>query len=249
MNSGQNVIVTGAAGGIGQALALQFAAAGASVLATDLDRERLDGLLQQASGLPGRLLAVAGNMLDPALGTSLVAAARAAFGEVQVLVNCSGLLQDNRIRKMPLSQFRRLADINLAGPLRLIDAVTPSMVAAGFGRIISISSRAWLGNFGSSGYSCAKGGVVGASRSLALALAPHGITVNCIAPGFIDTPMSRSLPPHILERVVQAIPVGRTGSVDDVSSLVRYLAARESGYITGQTILVCGGRSISNPIT
>ncbi|MNR21337.1 3-oxoacyl-[acyl-carrier-protein] reductase FabG [compost metagenome] len=90
---------------------------------------------------------------------------------------------------------------------------------------------------------------MGASRSLALDLAPSGITVNCIAPGFIETPMARSLPPHILERVLDAIPVGRAGTVEDVAALVLFLAGSSSGYVTGQTLVACGGRSISDPIT
>jgi NAD(P)-dependent dehydrogenase (short-subunit alcohol dehydrogenase family) len=249
MNTRTVAIVTGAAGGIGRSIILELAKTGMNIVATDLDQQRLDEVGKEAAGLPGTLIGVAGNMLDPALGAHLVDTARSAFGAVNVLVNCSGLLQDNRIQKMPIEQFSRLIDINLIGPLRLIDAVVPAMREAGYGRIISIASRAWLGNFGSSGYSCAKGGVVGASRALALSLASQGITVNCIAPGFIDTPMARSLPPHILERVVKAIPVGRTGNVLDVSELVKFFARRENGYITGQTVLACGGRSISNPIS
>ena len=164
------------------------------------------------------------------------------------LVNCSGWLKDHRVQEMPLDTFRRLLYINVVGPLRLVDAVIPHMERAGYGRIVSLASRAWLGNFGSSGYSAAKGALVGATRSLALQCAPHGITVNCVAPGFIDTPMSRSMPPHIVQRVVDSIPVGRAGTVDDVGALISFLVAEESGYVTGQTILSCGGRSISEPI-
>jgi len=241
-------IVTGAAGAIGKAIAIALAESGANLIVTDLDQEALDKFITESSHLPGKLVGMAGNMLDPELGRKLVARTMSEFGTPNLLVNCSGLLLDNRIQKMSVEKFRLLIDINLTGPLRLIDAVAPVMRDAGYGRIISLSSRAWLGNFGSSGYSSAKGGVVGASRSLALAFAPHGITVNCIAPGFIDTPMARSMPAHILDRVVRSIPVGRTGTVDDVSALVKFLANPASGYITGQTLVACGGRSISNPI-
>jgi NAD(P)-dependent dehydrogenase (short-subunit alcohol dehydrogenase family) len=149
---------------------------------------------------------------------------------------------------MPVDTFRRLLDINLVGPMNLIDAVIPHMQRQGYGRVISLASRAWLGNFGSSGYSAAKGALVGATRSLALANGRHGITVNCIAPGFIDTPMSRSMPPEVVARVIESIPVGRAGTTDDVGALVSFLAGSESGYITGQTILTCGGRGISEPM-
>jgi 3-oxoacyl-[acyl-carrier protein] reductase len=241
-------IITGAAGGIGKALTLALASAGVNLIASDLDQGGLDAMVRESAGLPGEVIGMAGNMLDAELPHRLRERALEAFGGIGLLVNCSGFLKDSRIQKMPAELFRQLIDINLIGPLRLIDAVAPVMKAAGQGRIISIASRAWLGNFGSSGYSCAKGGIVGASRALALALAPHGITMNCIAPGFIETPMARSLPPHILDRVLKAIPVGRAGTVEDIAGLVLFLAGAGSGYITGQTLIACGGRSISDPI-
>lgn len=244
-----NGIITGAAGGIGRELTLTLASAGIDLIATDLDQDRLNDLVKATYDLPGRVIGVAGDMLDADLPARLCKRAQEDFGGIELLVNCSGWLKDARVQKMPVDLFRQLVSVNLIGPLRLIEVVTPIMRKAGQGRIISIASRAWLGNFGSSGYSCAKGGVVGASRSLALDLAPSGITVNCIAPGFIETPMARSLPPHILERVLDAIPVGRAGTVEDVAALVLFLAGSSSGYVTGQTLVACGGRSISDPIT
>jgi len=187
-------------------------------------------------------------MRDRGLGARLVERTLSEFGTLTALVNCSGWLKDHRVQDMPLDTFERLLDINFVGPLRLIEAVLPQMKRGGYGRVVSLASRAWLGNFGSCGYSAAKGAIIGASRSLALACAPHGITVNCVAPGFIDTPMSRSMPAHIVERVIGAIPVGRAGTVDDVGAIVSFLLGEDSGYITGQTILSCGGRSISEPI-
>ncbi|MFG1316213.1 SDR family NAD(P)-dependent oxidoreductase [Xanthobacter autotrophicus] len=241
-------IITGAAGGIGRAVSLSLAQAGINLILTDRNVEQLRQLEQDAAGLPGRMVALPGDMLDVDLAEKLCDHARDAFGGIHLLINCSGFLEDARIEKMSVDVFRKLIDINLIAPMRLADAVTPTMREAGFGRIISLSSRAWLGNFGSAGYSSAKGGVVGFSRSRALALAQYGITVNCIAPGFIDTPMARSLPPHIMERVLRSIPVGRAGTVDDIASLILFLASRSSGYITGQTFVACGGRSICRPI-
>ncbi|WP_162978269.1 SDR family NAD(P)-dependent oxidoreductase, partial [Pseudomonas aeruginosa] len=148
-------IITGAAGGIGRELTLTLAGAGIDVIATDLDQSRLDDLVRSAYSLPGRVIGVAGDMLDPELPARLCQRAIEDFGGVELLVNCSGMLQDARVQKMPVELFRRLININLVGPLRLIEAVAPLMKEAGKGRIISIASRAWLGNFGSSGYSCA----------------------------------------------------------------------------------------------
>lgn len=245
-------ILTGAAGGIGRAIALRLAGEGARLVISDLDEAALHRLTNEYStgsgGGTGRLIPVAGDMLDAGLGGKLTEAALNEFGELTVLVNCSGWLRDDRIQNMPVDLFRRLLDVNLVGPMRLIDAVLPHMKQQGYGRVVSLASRAWLGNFGSSGYSAAKGALVGAARSLALSCARYGITVNCIAPGFIDTPMSRSMPPEIVERVIDSIPVGRAGTVDDIGALVSFLTGVESGYITGQTILSCGGRGISEPI-
>jgi len=206
-------ILTGAAGGIGRAIALRLAGQGARLIVSDLDEKALVRLADEFSSCEsgtgtGQLIPVAGDMLDADI----------------------------------------LLDVNFVGPLRLIDAVLPYMQRQGYGRVISLASRAWLGNFGSSGYSTAKGALVGATRSLALAHARHGITVNCIAPGFIDTPMSRSMPPEVVDQVIESIPVGRGGTTDDVGALVSFLAGDESGYITGQTILSCGGRGISEPM-
>jgi len=244
-------ILTGAAGGIGQAIALRLAAEGAHLIVSDLDEAALhrmaDEYTASAAG-EGRLVPVAGDMLDAALGARLVKEALRELGDVTALVNCSGWLKDDRIQNMPVETFRRLLEINLVGPLRLVDAVLPHMRQQRYGRVVSLASRAWLGNFGSSGYSAAKGALVGATRSLALSCAPYGVTLNCIAPGFIDTPMSRSMPPDVVDRVIRSIPVGRAGTVDDVGALVSFLAGEDSGYITGQTILTCGGRSISEPV-
>jgi 3-oxoacyl-[acyl-carrier protein] reductase len=241
-------IVTGAAGGIGRAATLSLARAGVNLVATDLNAEALATLVQDAAELPGRIVGLPGDILDAHLPSALRDRALQAFGGIGLLINCSGLLKDARVEKMSVELFRKLIEINLVAPMRLIEAVVPIMQEARFGRVISLSSRAWLGNFGSAGYSSAKGGLAGFSRSRALALAPHGVTVNCIAPGFIDTPMARSLPPNILERVLESIPVGRAGTVDDVAGLILFLASRASGYITGQTLVACGGRSISSPI-
>jgi NAD(P)-dependent dehydrogenase (short-subunit alcohol dehydrogenase family) len=248
MNGKISGILTGAAGGIGSAIALRLARQGCNLVITDLNAGGLEALAAQVAPGAGRLVPLAGDMADPDLPTRLVRTALREFGALDALVNCSGWLKDHRVADMPLETFQRLLAINFTGPMRLVDAALAHMEEQGYGRVVSIASRAWLGNFGSSGYSTAKGALVGATRSLALKAAPRGVTVNCIAPGYIDTPMSRSMPPHIVQRVVDAIPVGRAGTVDDVSALVAFLLSRESGYVTGQTWLACGGRSISDPI-
>jgi len=241
-------ILTGAAGGIGRAIALRLAREGADLVVTDLDAGALAEVAQQAAGCCGRLVPLAGDAVDPGLLDRLVALAVREFGGLGAIVNCSGWLKDHSLVEMPLETFQRLLDINFVGPMRLIDAALPHMERSRYGRIVSLASRAWLGNYGSSGYSTAKGALVGATRSLALRVGPLGVTMNCIAPGFIDTPMARSMPAHIVDRVIGSIPVGRAGTVDDVGSLVAWLLSEDSGYVTGQTWLACGGRGISGPL-
>ncbi|MBM7326103.1 SDR family oxidoreductase [Agrobacterium sp. S2] len=245
----KNGIITGAAGGIAREVTLSLAARGMNLVASDLDVQQLERTVHDANALGGRVIGFPGDIGDAGLPTQLCQRAVKAFGGVDLLVNCSGFLKDARIQKMPLDLFKQLVEINLLGPLRLSLAASEVMSAGGHGRIISIASRAWLGTFGSSGYSCAKGGIVGSHRALALKLASQGITVNTIAPGFIETPMAMSLPPHILERVLDSIPVGRPGKPSDITAMVMYLAAKESGYVTGQTFVACGGRSIGDPIS
>lgn len=243
-----NAIVTGAAGGIGSAVARRLAETGANVVATDLNASAVKAFVREHGDLPGRLVPTAGDITKPEFASEVVQVAVREFGSLNVLVNSSGWLKDARIEDMPIETFKRLLEVNFVGPMRLAEASLQAMAPGGWGRIISLASRAWLGNFGSSGYSAAKGAIVGASRALSLRAAGCGVTVNCIAPGFIDTPMSRSMPADIVDRVIGAIPVRRAGTVDDVSALVEFLVGKDSGYVTGQTWLACGGRSISNPI-
>ena len=246
MSSPAVAIVTGAAGGIGAAVALRLAQGGLRLMITDVDEAGLRAVAAKVT--PGQVLIAPGDLTETGFPVRLLETTLRECGSVDALVNCVGWLRDQRVENMPPELFRRLLEVNLIAPVRLMEAVLPHMGKQQFGRIVTLTSRAWLGTFGSSGYSAAKGGLVGVSRSLALAWAKYGVTVNCIAPGFIDTPMTRSMPPNIVERLIDAIPVGRSGTVDDISALVAYLIGRESGYITGQTIVSCGGRSITDPI-
>ncbi|MGI6873641.1 SDR family NAD(P)-dependent oxidoreductase [Amycolatopsis sp. 3B14] len=235
----KTALVTGGAGGIGRGVCERLAREADVVVVADLDPA------EAAAEIGPKARPMVLDVASRESREQVAAACVAEFGGVDILVNCAGVLQDARVGRLDPVLFRRLLAINLLGPLALTRLLLRPMARRGGGAVVNIASRAWLGTFGSTAYSTAKGGLVGATRSLALEVARQGITVNCVAPGFVATRMTEGLPDRIRERTLEAIPVGRAGHPGDVADAVAYLAG--ASYVTGQVLVVCGGRSIGDP--
>lgn len=239
---GQIALVTGATRGIGAAIARTLGEAGATVIGTatsESGADRISETLDKAGAAgAGRVLDVA----DPAQPAELVKAVTADFGAPTILVNNAALTRDNLVLRMKDEEWQAVMDTNLAGVYRMCKAVLRGMMKARGGRIVSIASVVGqMGNAGQVNYAAAKAGLFGLTKSLAREVASRGITVNAVAPGFIDTDMTRDLPAENREALLAQIPLERLGEADDVAAAVRFLASPQAGYITGETINVNGG--------
>jgi 3-oxoacyl-[acyl-carrier protein] reductase len=234
-------VITGGAGGLGTAIARRLADAGHGLLLVDLDPavERTAASLA-ADGAEARSC-VADITTDDGLA-AIAGQVRDSDGPLEVLVNNAGINRDARIENMTEEQFTAVIAVNLLAPMRLTAELEDDL---GDGAsVINMSSRAGLGNFGQVNYAASKSGLVGFTRALALRLAPR-VRANAIAPGLIATPMTEGMPDHVLSKLVARTPAGRIGTPEDVAELVAFLASPASGYITGQLILACGGRSLA----
>lgn len=236
-------LVTGASQGIGRECALQLAAAGAAVVVAARSTDKLEALAEEIRANGGRAHAVA---LDVASAESITggfaAAEKLAGGPVEILVNNAGLTRDGLAMRMPDEAWEQVLNTNLTGAFRCSRAAMRGMMKARWGRIINISSVvAQAGNPGQVNYVSSKAGLIGLTKSLALELASRGITVNAVAPGFIETAMTQALTEDQREKILDRIPLGRIGDAADIAAAVRFLASEEAGYITGHTLSVNGG--------
>jgi 3-oxoacyl-[acyl-carrier protein] reductase len=240
--SGQTALVTGASGGIGGAIARALHYQGAAVA---LAGTRTAALVALAEELQNRAYVLAADLTDPAAPDRLIGEAEAAMGRVDILVNNAGITRDNIALRLRDEDWRAVIDLNLTAPFRLTRAALRGMVRRRHGRVISISSVVGVtGNAGQANYAAAKAAVIGMTKSLAAETASRGITVNCIAPGMITTPMTDKLSDEQRGRIGAAIPMGRFGSPDDVAAAAVYLASGEAGYVTGQTLHINGGMAM-----
>jgi 3-oxoacyl-[acyl-carrier protein] reductase len=239
---GKPVLVTGASGGIGAAIARSLHAQGAVVVLSGTRRDALDAL---AGELGERAHVCPADLKDPDAADALIEAAEAAAGPLWLLVNNAGLTRDGLAMRMSDEAFQTVIDVDLAAPFRLARAALRGMLRRRAGRVINISSIVGAtGNPGQANYAAAKAGLVGMSKSLAQEVAPRGVTVNVVAPGFIVTPMTDVLSDTQKEKLTGAIPLARLGQPADIASAVVYLASEEAGWVTGATLHVNGGMAM-----
>ena len=240
--TGKIALVTGASGGIGGAIARRLHGQGATVV---LSGTRAAALETLAGELGERAKVVTCNLGDPAETDGLVAKAEAAAGPLDILVNNAGLTRDGLALRMKDEDWQQVLDVNLTASFRLTRAALRGMMKRRWGRIVGITSIVGVtGNPGQANYAASKAGLIGMTKSLAQEVATRGITLNCVAPGMIETAMTDALNAQQRDRILTAIPMQRLGNADEIASAVVYLASEEAAYVTGQTLHVNGGMAM-----
>ncbi|MFN8829786.1 MAG: 3-oxoacyl-[acyl-carrier-protein] reductase [Labrys sp. (in: a-proteobacteria)] len=238
----KTALVTGATGGLGAAIATALHARGATVALSGTRRPVLEDL---AAKLGSRAIVLPCNLSDAEDVEKLVPAAEEAFGHLDILVNNAGLTRDNLFMRMRDDEWDTVIAVNLTATFRLMRAAVKNMMRRRTGRIINITSVVGVtGNAGQGNYSASKAGMIGMSKSLAMEVASRGVTVNCVAPGFIATPMTDVLNEKQREAILGNVPMRRLGAPDDIAAAVLYLASNEAAYVTGQTLHVNGGMAM-----
>lgn len=242
----QTAIVTGGSRGIGRAVAVRLAKDGMNLVinyrGNSAAAEETERLCRE---LGAEVLLVQGDVSRAEDCKKLAAQAKEAFGRVDVLVNNAGITRDGLLARMTEEDFRAVLDVNLVGPWNMMKAVNRIMMKQRYGRIVNLSSVTGLmGNMGQTNYAAAKAGILGMTKSYAREVASRGITVNAVAPGFIDTDMTEAMPEGAKDKIITGIPMGRTGKPEDVAEAVAFLASEQAGYITGEVLRVDGGMAM-----
>jgi len=237
--TGKMALVTGATGGLGAAIARAMHGNGATVVVSGTRTERLEAL---KSELGERVLVVPANLSDPDGPAALAAAAEEAAGQIDIVVNNAGLTRDTLAMRMKDEDWQAVLDVNLTAAFKLSRALLRGMMRRRWGRIIGITSVVGIiGNPGQANYAASKAGMIGMSKALAWEVANRGITVNCIAPGFISTPMTDALSEQQRAEIDNKVPMGRMGVPDEIAAGAVYLASDEAAYVTGHTLNISGG--------
>lgn len=237
---GKTALITGASGGIGGAIAVALAHQGATLGLAGRRKDALEAVQTQTGGH-----ILVGDLGSPQGCNQLIADAEAALGQIDILVNNAGLTRDGLAMRMKDEDWTAVIDVNLTGTFRLIRAAMKGMMKRRSGRIINMASIVGVtGNAGQANYAASKGGMIAMSKALAGELAPRGVTVNCIAPGFIETAMTADLSEKAREAMLGSIPTGRMGQPEEIAAAVAFLASDEASYLTGTVLNVNGGMAM-----
>ena len=241
-------LITGASRGIGKAIALRFAAEGCDIALNYVPQEDRDNAAEaeavaaEIRALGRRAVCIEADVTDTAQVAAMVEAAIGGLGKIDILVNNAGITRDRTMRKLSHDDWAAVLEVNLTGGFNCAKAVLEHMLDRGSGRIVSMASVVGqMGNFGQANYAASKAGLIGFSKALAREVARKGITVNCLAPGFIDTEMTQAIPEDVKTQILATIPLAKMGSANDVANAALFLASDEASYITGHVISVNGG--------
>lgn len=238
----QVAIITGSGGGLGASMARNMANAGCNIVINDVNRENAETVAEEIRGLGVKALVDTGSVTSGDDVDNMVKATLDEFGRIDILVNNAGITRDALLIRMKEDQWDLVIEINLKGAFLCTKAVARPMMKAEYGRIVNIASVAGVGgNAGQANYSASKGGLISLTKTTAQELASRNITCNAVAPGFIETAMTKVLPEEVREGWMTRIPLGRPGTPEDVAAVVAFLASPEAGYVTGQCLNIDGG--------
>ena len=242
---GKVSLITGAGQGIGAATARKFAQEGATVVVCDVRQAAVDAVVAECQSAGATAVGHVMDVTQRTMVDAVVAEVVARFGRIDVLVNNAGITQDARLQKMTLEQFDRVVDVNLRGVFHCSQAVADAMVAQGGGVILNASSVVGIyGNFGQTNYAATKFGVIGFTKTWSRELGPKGVRVNAVAPGFVDTPILRTIPEKVLQEMEHKVPLKRLGKPEEIANVYAFLASDEASYVNGAVIEVCGGMTV-----